>query len=165
MPKMEGLTINGFDISPLFDLSLLGTPFADPDIKQIPEFGSIIYTVWHDQNGFIYVGIGGIRGLTVKDRDPRSRIKQHAEGRRSGDQFCVYIQDFFVIPEIVKSGHYQPERGYLDKLTRNYIRAHLSYRFLCFQTEDSDKIVRVLESKIQKGVEGIGPPFLNGKTS
>ena len=165
MPVMDEIVINGHDVSRLFDLSLPGIPFAAPRINNIPEFGSIIYTVWHNELGFIYVGIGGLgRGpdAPMKKRNPRSRIEQHFSGRRSGDQFCIYIQDFFVIPEIMKSGTYEPERGLLDKLTKKYIHSHLAYRFVCFQTDDSSRIVRELEKKIQRGVLGFSPPLLNG---
>ena len=81
---------------------------------------------------------------------------------RSGDQFCVYVQDFFVIPEIVKSEKYVPEKGLLDKLTKEYIHKNLSYRFVVFQDENSIEIVRSLESKIKRGESSFGNPFLNG---
>ena len=81
---------------------------------------------------------------------------------RSGDQFCVYVQDFFVIPEIVKSGNYVPEKGLLDKLTKKYIHENLSYRYVVFQDENSIQIVRSLESKIKCGESSFGTPFLNG---
>ena len=151
------------DITPLFDLDTPPTPFSSPEIENIPEFGSIIYTVWNKRSDFIYVGIGGIKsGVPLNQRNPRSRIKQHSAGARSGDQFCVYVQDFFVIPKIVQSGNYVPERGLLDKLTKEYIHENLSYRFIVFQDDDSIQIVRDLESEIKNGIGGFGTPFLNG---
>jgi hypothetical protein len=66
--------------------------------------------VFLDGTDYIYVGIGGLAGATVHDRNPRSRIIQHAQGRRSGDQFCIYIQDFYVIPAII-SKPYEPKKG------------------------------------------------------
>ena len=83
-------------------------------------------------------------------------------GMRSEDQFCVYVQDFFVIPEIVKSGNYVPEKELLDKLTKKYIHENLSYRYVVFQDENSIQIVRSLESKIKCGESSFGTPFLNG---
>jgi hypothetical protein len=79
------------DYSQLFDPSVPLRTFSLSNIKDIPEFGSIIYTVFLDKTEFIYVGIGGLSGSTVERRNPKSRIKQHTQGTRSGDQFCIYI--------------------------------------------------------------------------
>ena len=157
------MEIDGHNITPLFDLDTPPIPFSNPAVENIPQFGSIIYTVWNTNNDFIYVGIGGVKtGVPLSQRNPRSRISQHSSGARSGDQFCVYVQDFFVIPEIVKSEKYVPEKGLLDKLTKEYIHKNLSYRFVVFQDENSIEIVRSLESKIKRGESGFGNPFLNG---
>jgi hypothetical protein len=157
------LEIDGHNITPLFDLDTPPIPFSNPATENIPQFGSIIYTVWNTNNDFIYVGIGGVKtGVPLSQRNPRSRISQHSSGARSGDQFCVYVQDFFVIPEIVKSETYAPEKGLLDKLTKEYIHKNLSYRFVVFQDENSIEIVRSLESKIKRGESSFGNPFLNG---
>ena len=85
----------------------------------------------------------------------------HASGVRSGDQFCVYIHDFFVIPKLLKEKDYKPERGSLDKLTKQYIHENLSYRFTSFNSDDSDAIVRKLENEIKSGALGL-KPILNG---
>ncbi len=90
-------------------------------------------------------------------RNPQSRMVSHASGRRSGDQFCVYVHDYFVIPELVKNGSFKPARGILDKLTKNYIQTNLNYRFLAFESDDSDVIVRKLEKRIQAGACGVKP--------
>ena len=157
------MEIDGHNITPLFDLDTPPIPFSNPAVENIPQFGSIIYTVWNTNNDFIYVGIGGVKtGVPLSQRNPRSRISQHFSGMRSGDQFCVYVQDFFVIPEIVKSEKYVPEKGLLDKLTKEYIHKNLSYRFVVFQDENSIEIVRSLESKIKRGEISFGNPFLNG---
>ena len=157
------MEIDGHNITPLFDLDTPPIPFSNPAVENIPQFGSIIYTVWNTNNDFIYVGIGGVKtGVPLSQRNPRSRISQHSSGTRSGDQFCVYVQDFFVIPEIVKSEKYVPEKGLLDKLTKEYIHKNLSYRFVVFQDENSIEIVRSLESKIKRGESSFGNPFLNG---
>ena len=85
----------------------------------------------------------------------------HYSGLRSGDQFCVYIHDFSVIPKIIESGQYQAFKRLLDKLTKEYIHKNLSYRFKSFNSDNSDEIVRKLESKIKSGVLGLSP-VLNG---
>ena len=81
----------------------------------------------------------------------------HSSGRRNGDQFCIYIHDFYVIPKLVEKGEYNPGVGILDKLTKDFIRSNLSYRFVDFDTDDSDLIVRRLETKIKSGALGFSP--------
>ena len=149
------------DLNTLFHPSVPLRTFSLSNIKDIPEFGSIIYTVFLDKTEFIYVGIGGLSGSTVEKRNPRSRIKQHTQGTRSGDQFCIYIQDFYVIPSILNKS-YEPKKGYLDQLTKEFIQSRLSYRFIVVQTEDSDKVVRRLEREIQSGSFNGFKPTLNG---
>jgi hypothetical protein len=147
-------------ISNLFDPTVPLRTFSLSNIKDIPEFGSIIYTVFLDKTEFIYVGIGGLSGSTVQKRNPRSRIKQHTQGNRSGDQFCIYIQDFYVLPNFLNQS-YEPKKGYLDQMTKEFIQTRLSYRFLVIQTEDSDKVVRRLEKEIQTGKFNGVKPTLN----
>ena len=161
---MTDYILDGHDLSPLFNLDSPSFAFGkDTEKENVPSFGSIIYTVWDSNDKFLYVGIAGTQKKPVKKRNPRSRIKEHSSGTRSGDQFCVYVQDFFVLPKIVKSGEYKPSKGYLDKLTKEYIHQNLRYRVMSFQTEDSDSIVRDLEKKIKRGVFD-PPPFLNGSS-
>ena len=71
------------------------------------------------------------------------------------------MHDFFVVPKLVQSGEYEPVRGALDKLTKASIQENLYYRFVHFQGDDSDAIVRRLEKQIQSGVLGLSPT-LNG---
>ena len=145
------------DLTALFDDSVPLRPFTLSNINDIPQYGSIIYTVFLDRKEFIYVGIGGLSGK----RDPRSRIRQHTSGLRSGDQFCIYIQDFYVIPLLIGQT-YVPKKGYLDQLTKEFIQKRLTYRYMVFQDEDSDKVVRKLEKELQTNLHGHGMPKLNG---
>ena len=149
------------DLSSLFSAATPLRAFSTSNIAEVPAFGSIIYTVFLDGTDYIYVGIGGLAGATVQDRNPRSRIIQHAQGRRSGDQFCIYIQDFYVIPSIINT-QYTPKKGYIDMLTKEFIQKRLSYRYLVVQSDDSDKIVRRLERELQSNEHGFGVPKLNG---
>lgn len=151
------------ELDSLFSLEVELISFSTSNINHIPEFGSILYTVFLDRKEFIYVGIGGLSGSNVLQRNPRSRIIQHAQGRRSGDQFCIYIQDFYVIPLLLVD-KYVPRKGYLDELTKEFIQNRLTYRYIIFQTDDSDKIVRKLEREIQSNEHGHGLPKLNGIT-
>ena len=150
---------NSLDL--LFSPNVELSSFSTSNIHHIPEYGSILYAVFLDNKEFIYVGIGGLSGKSVKERNPRSRIIQHAQGRRSGDQFCIYIQDFYVIPTIINKT-YEPKKGYLDTLTKEFIQSRLTYRYLVVQTEDSDKVVRRLERELQNNEHGFGVPKLNG---
>ena len=147
-------------VNALFSDRVSLRPFIIENLKDIPEYGSIIYTVFLDKTEFIYVGIGGLSGKTVRDRNPRSRILQHTQGRRSGDQFCIYIQDFYVIPSLMGKP-YKPVKGYLDRLTKDFIQARLTYRYAVLQTDNSDKEIRALEREIQAGKHGNPLPTLN----
>ena len=159
---MTNYILDGHDLSDLFSLKTPSISFGDDYSKHVPSYGSIIYTVWDLDEKFIYVGIGGTQKKPVRERNPRSRIKKHSSGRRSGNQFCIYVQDFFVLPNIIGSGTYEPKRGYLDNLTKKFLHEQLRYRVKAFQTEDSVRIVRSLEGKIKKGAFGFPPPLLNG---
>ena len=99
--------INEIDLSNLFDLNKHPVSFKDDHTEHIPEYGSMIYTVWDSDEKFIYVGVGGVG----KKRDPRSRINQNRNGGRSGDQFCVYIQDYFIIPDLLRKNHSKIQKG------------------------------------------------------
>ena len=157
---MTKYSLDGHDISALFDKSANPISFAENAKEYIPNRGSIIYSVWDRNNDFIYVGISGLQ-KDVEKRNPRSRMISHASGRRSGDQFCIYIHDYYVVPALVQTGRYSPSNGYLDRLTKQYIRENLSYRFVSFNTQDSDVIVRNLESKIKNGAFDF-VPIING---
>jgi hypothetical protein len=157
------MTIDGHNVSSLFEGEDGLISFDEDPRKYIPNKGSIIYTVWDREGNFIYVGISGLQ-KSIEKRNPQSRMVSHASGRRSGDQFCVYIHDYFVIPELIKNSSFEPSRGILDKLTKNYIQSNLNYRFLAFESNDSEVVVRKLEKRIQAGACGI-KPFLNGVKS
>ena len=77
-----------------------------------------------------------------------------------GEKF-IYIHDFYVIPSLLNATDFKPKRGALDKLTKDFIHKNLSHRFVSFQTEDSDVIVRSLENQIKSGSFGL-KPLLNG---
>ena len=72
-------------------------------------------------------------------KNPRKRIAQHRSGRRSGDQFCVYIQDFYVLPETMSNGSYKPKKKWLDDETKHYIRKKLFYRLVVIENISKKK--------------------------
>ena len=73
--------------------------FADWPIAQMQGDGAPgVYTVWNGTQ-FLYVGMSwkeGSKGLF-------GRLNSHASGRRSGDQFCIYACDLFIVPTLSKS--------------------------------------------------------------
>ena len=66
----------------------------------------------------------------MKAKGVFGRLASHASGRRSGDQFNIYICDRFVVPELSSDKMRALASGtpLLDKLTRNFIHEHLTYR-------------------------------------
>jgi hypothetical protein len=81
--------------------------FADWPNPSVPVFGAGVYTIWHNDDRFIYVGMSG-RGITaetIRRNTPQgiyTRLRSHASGRRSGDQFCVYVADRLVLPTLTQ---------------------------------------------------------------
>ena len=96
----------------------------------------------------------------VKAKGLWTRLNSHASGRRSGDQFCVYICDRFVVPALSVDQQAQIADGQLalDKLTREVIRDRYAYRFA---TTSDGVAAFALEREIQRGALGAGKPFLN----
>src|SRR5215469_11648036 len=86
--------------------------FADWPNPEVPNWRAGVYTVW-DGDSFMYVGMAGrnmasdahlhpeVEATTVKGI--RDRLDAHANGRRSGDQFCVYVCDRLVLPTLSQS--------------------------------------------------------------
>jgi len=89
-----------------------------------------------------------------------TRLNSHASGRRSGDQFCVYVCDRFVTPSLSAEQLAQLAKGELalDALTRKLIRDRYEYRFV--KAPDGAAAL-ALERDIQRGALDAGKPFLN----
>jgi len=96
----------------------------------VPRTGAVVYTIWDREGRFIYVGMSGrgYQGVTKPGAkgDPWGRLSSHASGRRSGDQFCVYVSDRLVLPQLhnrladIAGGVLS-----LDIATRDFIRDNL----------------------------------------
>jgi hypothetical protein len=105
----------------------------------------------------------GITAETLRRNRPQglyTRLKSHASGRRSGDQFCVYVADRLVLPALsqddiaaIASGRHQ-----MDALVRRFIHDNLSYRFVTLPDGASSL---ALESTIRRGALRHGKPLLN----
>ena len=141
--------------------------FSDWPAGNIPEIAAGVYTIWRGTE-FVYVGMAG-RGNAAKKEQAKlkgkpwglyNRLKSHSSGRRSGDQFCLYICDRIIIPTLSPTELHQVGTGKLelDKRTREFIRAKLAFRFMV--TPD-DKMARLIESEIRQGALPAGKPVLN----
>jgi hypothetical protein len=139
--------------------------FADWPNPSVPAFGAGVYTVWHNDGRFIYVGMSG-RGITaetIRRNTPQglyTRLQSHAHGRRSGDQFCVYVADRFVLPTLsqqdiaaIASGRHP-----MDTFVRRYIHENLSYRFVMLP---DGAAAYAIETAIKSGEWEHGRPLLN----
>ena len=126
-------------------------PFHDWPHSQMPAGTAGVYTVWRGAK-FVYAGMAS--------KNLYSRLRSHASGRRSGDQFCVYVCDRFVIPVLTADELRAVGSGTLslDQLTRDYISRHLSFRFI--ELPDAT-MARTMEGRIREGELSAGPPLLN----
>jgi hypothetical protein len=86
--------------------------FADWPNDQVPRRAAGLYTVWRADE-FIYPGMSG-RGAQREDfvvgsgrssqaKGLWTRLNSHASGRRSGDQFNIYICDRFIVPALTSA--------------------------------------------------------------
>jgi hypothetical protein len=122
-----------------------------------------VYTIW-DGSIFIYVG------MSYAHRDasdnPRAkgvfgRLASHASGRRSGDQFCVYVCDRFVVPQLSQDDMQALAGGarLLDSRTREFIHEHFSYRVVVTPTGAD---ARAIEARVRReGLPRAGRPQIN----
>lgn len=143
--------------------------FADWPNDQVPRRAAGVYTVWRNAE-LIYAGMSG-RGAQSEDFVARpdqpdkamglwTRLNSHASGRRSGDQFNIYICDRFIVPVLTPDQQRDIGSGslLLDQLTRSYIREHLAYRF---QVCGDGTAALATERAIRGGSLPAGRPFLN----
>jgi len=142
--------------------------FADWPNAQVPKIAAGVYTIWQDSR-LIYVGMSG-RGMKPNDTEapdePRkskglfTRLKSHANGRRSGDQFCVYVCDRLIVPDLARAQQEQIGQGklLLDDLTKEYIHDKFMYRYIT--TKDGQEAFG-LEREIQREGLRSNLPFLN----
>ena len=140
--------------------------FADWPSKQVARRAAGVFTVWRGDD-IIYVGMCG-RGAQREDFVASSgeagglwtRLNSHASGRRSGDQFNVYICDRFIVPALTPGQQREIAAGQLllDQMTRSFIRGHLSYRFAVHH--DGAEALAV-ERAVRAGSLPAGRPYLN----
>jgi hypothetical protein len=123
----------------------------------IPASGAGVYTVWDDAGGLVYAGIAG---RNPAGKGIASRLRSHASGRRSGDQFCVYVADHYVLPELTREQieAIRDSRLSMDALVREKIHAEFGFRFVV--VNDYAAAMQV-ENAVKGGRLGAGRPRLN----
>lgn len=155
-------TVSDLQVPPLFS-------FADWPNDKVPRRAAGVYTVWR-RDDLIYVGMSG-RGAQQEDfvagPDPEgkakglwTRLRSHASGRRSGDQFNIYVCDRFIVPILTPDQQRAIGEGglLLDQMTKQFIHRHLSYRFVvCKSGEEALAIEREARAGQLLG----GRPYLN----
>jgi hypothetical protein len=123
----------------------------------IPGSGAGVYTIWDDEEALVYVGIAG---RNPDGKGLASRLRSHADGRRSGDQFCVYVADHYVMPELTREQieAIRDSRLSMDALVREKIRMSFSFRFA---TTADYRSARAIEDMVKEGRLRGGAPRLN----
>ena len=151
---------NDSDIQYLISSESKTFSFSIGDIQTIFEECDkeldILYSIFLN-NEFIYIGRCRVTNFQ------HFRLNSHRSGRRSGDQFCIYIQDFYVLPSLIKTlkennEDYVFEKGRLDREVGNFISENLRLKYLSVQKDD----VVDLENRIREGKYG-RTPKLNPK--
>lgn len=129
----------------------------------VPKGPPGVYTIWCHET-FLYVGISWREPSVTASGVTKGlwgRLDSHASGRRSGDQFCIYICDRFVLQSLDAEavGRISSGELSLDALTRAYIRKNLQYRFHVTAT---GREAREIESQIRRdGIINHPVPVLN----
>lgn len=145
--------------------------FADWPNEAVPLRAAGVYTIWRGDD-LIYAGMSG-RGAQAEDFVARpgpdgsgkgkwlwTRLDSHASGRRAADQFNVYICERFIVPVLTHEQQRDVGHGrlLLDQMTRDFIRAHLSYRFAIYPSGEQAFTV---EREVRAGGLPAGRPYLN----
>ena len=143
-------------------------PFASWKDSAIPIATAGVYSIWDSAGTLIYVGMSG-RGMSNEHltasnikgqkRGLYTRLNSHASGVRSGDQFCVYVADRFVLPALTQEEIISISKREImfDHLVKKYIHIHLHFRYT---TTHDGKEAEKLELEARSGALG-SLPFLN----
>ena len=122
----------------------------------VPNAGAGVYTIWDDAGGLVYVGIAG---RNPEGRGLAGRLSSHASGRRSGDQFCVYVADHYVMPVLTRDQieAIRDSELSMDALVRDCIHESFVFRLVAV---DNYKGAMEIENAVKSGALG-QPPRLN----
>ena len=138
--------------------------FRDWPKASIPEVAAGVYAVWRDTGELVHMGMSG-RGMETRATAGKrfglwTRIASHASGRLSGDQFCVYVANRYVVPELktMELPLFASGELNLDALTKRYITEHFSYSFaLTASSREAHDLERAARRGLTFGVK----PTLN----
>jgi predicted GIY-YIG superfamily endonuclease len=114
----------------------------------IPSRAAGVYTIWKGRE-LIYVGMSG--------KNLAARLGSHARGNRSGDQFCVYVSDRYVLPAICSTIDQRDKKTItqtIDRMTRQFIRQNLSFAFTVVKDGET---ALALERELKQGALGVKP--------
>lgn len=106
--------------------------FADFEsvAADLPRNGALAYTIWDDVGALIYVGVSG-RNPSSRT-GPWGRLRAHWRGRRSGDQFSIYVADHYVLPELsrdqIEAIAADDPSLFIDDLVARVVRERFSFR-------------------------------------
>lgn len=128
--------------------------------KVIPSSGAGVYTIWDDDGGLVYAGIAG---RNPEGKGLASRLRSHANGRRSGDQFSVYVADHYVLAKLSREQieAIRDSTLSMDALVREKIHSAFGFRFV---TVEDYRTALQLETAIKSGRLKAGRPRLNPST-
>ena len=112
--------------------------FKDWPNKDIPPVAAGVYLIW-DGEDLIYVGMSGRqieKNLHKRRYGLYNRLQAHSSGRLSGDQFCVYVANRFVIPSLKAEELplFASGKLTLDARTKTFIHDHLDYAYALVET-------------------------------
>lgn len=147
----------------------------------VPRDAVGVYTIWGglDQGPaptgsgpeqLVYVGYSGRTRKTqegaTKAAAPKravglwGRLRAHTIGRRSGDQFAVYVADHWVLPTLgpAEIAAIAERRLAMDSLVRRYIAERLAFRWV---TAPDSETARAIEAVIKRGEWPYGKPLFN----
>ena len=132
--------------------------------SKLPQVAAGIYVIWHDDQ-LIYAGMSG-REIEKAIKNGKKkygiiiRLASHANGRLSGDQFCVYVANRIVIPELKQNqlAMFRDGEVTLDQMTRKFIRSKLDYQYLLV---DKSQDAYDLEMHCRRGAVFGVKPLLN----
>lgn len=113
-------------------------PFAALERSCIPPIAAGVYAISTRDRSLLYVGMAG-RGKTSEDLAAAirptglaNRLRSHLNGRRSGDQFAVYVADHTILPTLtpdVVNGIASGDVA-LDDLVSEHVRRNLWFQYV-----------------------------------
>ena len=131
---------------------------------KIPQVSAGVYVIWRGEE-LLYAGMSGREiEKAIKDGKKKyglvTRLASHASGRLSGDQFCVYVANRIVIPELKQSqlNKFRDGSITLDQMTKKFIRTKLEYQYLLV---DRSQDAYDLENHCRSGAIFGRKPLLN----